>query len=214
MRRLPSLGRTQNLCLATALLAALTGLLSGCAGHGTAVPQPFPTPGNPNRTAGATTPATPPVPTPADAPTPDATLPYASVAPPVASMVAEGIVSSALHLLGTRYRNGGADPDGFDCSGFVQYVFAQQGVLVPRTVEEQARYGLRVDDLRAGDLVFFHTSGHGPTHVGIAIDATRFVHAPSSRGEVRVEPLARPYWADRFIEARRMIAVAPAASQP
>jgi len=55
-----------------------------------------------------------------------------------------------------------------------------------------------------------HTSGHGATHVGIALDATRFVHAPSSRGEVRVEPLARPYWADRFIEARRMIVAAPA----
>jgi cell wall-associated NlpC family hydrolase len=126
-------------------------------------------------------------------------------------MVVEGVVSTAMHLLGTRYRNGGSSPDGFDCSGFVQYVFAQQGVLMPRTVEEQAHYGLRVeDDLRAGDLVFFHTSGSGPSHVGIALDNTRFVHAPSSRGEVRVEPLARPYWADRFIEARRMIANAPA----
>ncbi len=126
-------------------------------------------------------------------------------------MVADGIVSTAMHLLGTRYRNGGSDPDGFDCSGFVQYVFAQQGVLVPRTVEEQARYGLRVEDeVRPGDLVFFHTSGHGPSHVGIAIDNSRFVHAPSSRGEVRIEPQARPYWADRVIEARRMIAAAPA----
>jgi cell wall-associated NlpC family hydrolase len=126
------------------------------------------------------------------------------------SMVAEGVVSTALHLLGTRYRNGGTDPDGFDCSGFVQHVYAQQGVWVPRTVEDQARSGLRVDELHAGDLVFFHTSGHGPTHVGIALDGTRFVHAPSSRGEVRVEPLARPYWADRFIEARRLVAAAPA----
>jgi cell wall-associated NlpC family hydrolase len=126
------------------------------------------------------------------------------------STLAEGIISTALHLVGTRYLNGGADPDGFDCSGFVQYVFARQGVNVPRTVEEQARSGTRVDDLRPGDLVFFHTSGRGATHVGIAIDGTRFVHAPSSRGEVRVEPLAFPYWADRFIEARRM-AVAPPA---
>jgi cell wall-associated NlpC family hydrolase len=127
----------------------------------------------------------------------------------VPSMVAEGIVSTALHLVGTRYRNGGADPEGFDCSGFVQYVFAQQGVSVPRTVEEQARTGARVDEMRAGDLVFFHTSGRGATHVGIAIDSTRFVHAPSSRGEVRVEPLARPYWTDRFVEARRMLIASP-----
>ncbi len=130
----------------------------------------------------------------------------------VPSMVAEGVVSTALHLIGTRYRNGGADPEGFDCSGFVQYVFAQQGVSVPRTVEEQARSGARVDEMqmRAGDLVFFHTNGRGATHVGIAIDGTRFVHAPSSRGEVRVEPLARAYWADRFVEARRML-VSPTA---
>jgi len=128
----------------------------------------------------------------------------------VPSMAAEGIVSTALHLVGTRYRNGGADPEGFDCSGFVQYVFAQQGVNVPRTVEEQARSGARVDEMRAGDLVFFHTNGRGATHVGIAIDGTRFVHAPSSRGEVRVEPLARAYWADRFVEARRMLVSPPA----
>jgi cell wall-associated NlpC family hydrolase len=180
-------------------LATLTG--AGCASHGTAVPQPFPQPFS------ASAPA-------ASAPDPrgDAALAQQLVVQPLlGSAAAEGVVSVAMHLLGTRYRNGGSNPDGFDCSGFVQYVFAQQGVLVPRTVEEQARYGLRVeDDVRAGDLVFFHTSGSGPSHVGIALDNTRFVHAPSSRGEVRVEPLARPYWADRFIEARRMIANAPA----
>jgi cell wall-associated NlpC family hydrolase len=191
MMRLPSPARG----LVVAGMLSLTPLLaSGCASHGSAVPQPFPM-------ATAPTPGT----------VPDAGLPQPVVGPVVGSMVAEGVVSTAMHLLGTRYRNGGADPDGFDCSGFVQYVFAQQGVLVPRTVEEQARYGARVeDDLRAGDLVFFHTNGHGPSHVGIALDNTRFVHAPSSRGEVRVEPLARPYWADRFVEARRMIAIAPA----
>jgi cell wall-associated NlpC family hydrolase len=177
--------------LALAALAA-----GGCASHGTAVPQPFPT---------AATPAGSPVP--GASPALDAAPPPGE--PP--SMVAEGVISTALHLLGTPYRNGGADPTGFDCSGFVQYVFAQQGVFVPRTVEEQARSGTRVDrDLRPGDLVFFHTSGRGPTHVGIALDGTRFVHAPSSRGEVRIEPLARPYWADRFIEARRVMSVAPA----
>jgi cell wall-associated NlpC family hydrolase len=183
MMRLPT--------LVVPVLACLAALgVAGCASHGTAVPRPFPT---------ASTPPTNPPPA----------GPTAS--PLVTSMVAEGVVSTAMHLLGTPYRNGGAGPEGFDCSGFVQYVFAQQGVVVPRTVEEQAHSGARVeDDLRAGDLVFFHTSGRGPTHVGIALDATRFVHAPSSRGEVRIEPLARPYWADRFIEARRMIVVAPA----
>jgi cell wall-associated NlpC family hydrolase len=173
-------------------IALATLGVAGCASHGTAVPQPFP--------RASEAPAS-------ETPAPEATIPQ----PLVGSMVTEGVVSTAMHLLGTRYRNGGSDPDGFDCSGFVQYVFAQQGVLMPRTVEEQAHYGLRVEDeLRAGDLVFFHTSGRGPSHVGIALDNTRFVHAPSSRGEVRIEPLARPYWADRFVEARRLIVTAPA----
>ncbi len=174
-------------------LLGLAAMIGGCASHGPAVPQPFPTPGA-HRAGRDTTGA------PADA-APDPAL------PPV---LAEGVVSTALHLVGTRYRNGGADPDGFDCSGFVQYVFAQQGMNVARTVEEQAHSGTRVDELRPGDLLFFQTSGRGPTHVGIAIDGARFIHAPSSRGEVRVEPLARPYWADRFIEARRLLLAPPA----
>jgi cell wall-associated NlpC family hydrolase len=197
MMRLPS-------HLPPLFLCALVVCLTGCATHGTAVPQPFPTPGsNPAAAAPADGNALAP-----GAIGTDAT--GAQMSGALTSMVAEGVVSTALHLLGTRYRNGGTDPEGFDCSGFVQYVYAQQGVWVPRTVDEQARSGLRVDELHAGDLVFFRTSGHGPTHVGIAIDGTRFVHAPSSRGEVRVEPLARPYWADRFIEARRLVAAAPA----
>src|SRR5690349_15804352 len=117
MRRLPSPARTLVLCLLTASASAL----SGCASHGTAVPQPFPTPGGSGPAARVATPASP------EAPVPDA-APDAFPLPPVTSMAAEGVVSTALHLLGTRYRNGGADPDGFDCSGFVQYVFAQQGV--------------------------------------------------------------------------------------
>jgi cell wall-associated NlpC family hydrolase len=189
--RLPSPARGQ-LMAGFLALAALTG--AACASRGPAVPQPFPT----APTAGA-----------ASAPNPAT---GSEPMPVVGSMAVEGIVSTAMHLLGTRYRNGGANPEGFDCSGFVQYVFAQQGVLVPRTVEDQARFGARVDDdPRAGDLVFFHTGGRGPSHVGIALDSGRFVHAPSSRGEVRIEPLARPYWADRFIEARRMIVIAPTA---
>src|SRR5581483_3780958 len=119
--------------------------------------------------------ATPPEGTPQNAPenAPEIT----TVAP---SMFAQGVVSTALHLVGTPYRNGGADPEGFDCSGFVQYVFWQQGISVPRTVDELSRSGTRVDEpqLQPGDLVFFHTSGRGATHVGIAIDSSRFVHAP------------------------------------
>jgi len=181
------MGRTIILVIALAGGAA-------CASTG-AVPRPFPTPG------GAV--ATPP-----DAPSP--------VVPPPSAAPADAyaISGAALALRGAPYRNGGADPKGFDCSGFVWYVFTQHGVQVPRTVSEQFRAGNHIDtrDLRAGDLVFFDTlrdpqgaaSAHAATHVGISIGGDEFVHAPSGTGEVRVERLGSSYWAPRFLEARRM----------
>ena len=114
------------------------------------------------------------------------------------------MLRTATDLLGTPYRNGGSTVDGFDCSGFVQYVFAQHGVRIPRTVRKQAEVGAKVRDAEAGDLVFFKTDGRGPTHVGIALGPDRFIHAPSSRGVVRVEPFSAPYWSSRFLEARRV----------
>jgi len=128
---------------------------------------------------------------------------------------AYAISGTALALRGAPYRNGGSDPSGFDCSGFVWYVFAQHGLSVPRTVPDLDRAGTHVDraDLRAGDLVFFDTlrdpQGGAPqaravTHVGISIGGDEFVHAPSSAGQVRVERLGSTYWAPRFIEARRI----------
>jgi cell wall-associated NlpC family hydrolase len=71
-------------------------------------------------------------------------------------------------------------------------------------VARQAEVGARVRDAAAGDLVFFATDGNRPTHVGIALGPDRFIHAPSSRGVVRVEAFAAPYWASRFLEARRV----------
>jgi cell wall-associated NlpC family hydrolase len=121
-----------------------------------------------------------------------------------ASPVVEGLLRTATDLLGTPYRNGGSTTDGFDCSGFVQYVFARQGIRIPRTVRLQAESGARVRHPEAGDLVFFATDGGKPSHVGIALGPDRFIHAPSSRGVVRVEPFASTYWADRFVEARRV----------
>ena len=72
-----------------------------------------------------------------------------------------------------------------------------------RSVRTRARAS-STQDVRPGDLLFFRTSGRGPTHVGIALGPDRFVHAPNSRGEVRIEPLARRYWSERFLEARRV----------
>jgi cell wall-associated NlpC family hydrolase len=116
------------------------------------------------------------------------------------------VAGTALSLRGSPYRNGGSDPRGFDCSGFIWYVFAQHGVNMPRTVEAQygAGHGIEPDALAPGDLVFFDISGGGVSHVGMAIGGDEFVHAPSSSGRVRVERLSSGYWAPKFVGARRV----------
>jgi cell wall-associated NlpC family hydrolase len=115
-------------------------------------------------------------------------------------------VASALELRGVPYRNGGSDQDGFDCSGFVWYLFARQGIAVPRTVAAQFGVGVpvRPDALQPGDLVFFDTGGRPASHVGVVVGSDLFVHAPSSHGVVRTEHLSSQYWASRFVGARRV----------
>ena len=107
---------------------------------------------------------------------------------------------------GIPYRNGGSDPSGFDCSGFVQWVFAQNGIQLPREVRDQYDAGQKVDlrDVQPGDLLFFETVSRGASHVGVAIGSDQFVHAPSSTGVVRVERFTASYWAMRFVGARRI----------
>jgi cell wall-associated NlpC family hydrolase len=119
---------------------------------------------------------------------------------------AGGVVGAALALRGVPYRNGGSDPTGFDCSGFIWYVFERQGISVPRTVAAQFQAGRPVGagNLQPGDLVFFETSGTSASHVGVVVSEDDFIHAPSSRGEVRVEHLSTPYWSSRFVGARRL----------
>ena len=107
-----------------------------------------------------------------------------------------------------QYRNGGSEPTaGFDCSGLVQWVFAQHGTALPRETREQYEIGRKIDqdEVRPGDLVFFKTVSKGPSHVGIALGGGEFVHAPSSRGVVRVESYTKTeYWADRWLGAKRI----------
>lgn len=159
-----------------------------CASTG-AVPEPFPTPGS---SAGRTPPAPP-----------------SAVATTGRALPSDGyaIVGTALDLRGSPYREGGADPKGFDCSGFVEYVFRQHGIAMPRTVTDLYESGreVAVNDLQPGDLVFFSTTAPGPTHVGMAIGGGSFVHAPSSTGVVRVDRLSAGYWASRLIGARRVM---------
>lgn len=169
---------------------ALTLLLTGCATTG-ARPKPFPTPA-----AGE----------------------VPRVAPPRAGSAAEAatavdasglpsLVQTALALRGIPYRAGGSTPDGFDCSGFTQWVFAQHGVRLPRETQEQFHAGVPVapGQQRPGDLVFYRTGGGSVSHVGILLGDGSFVHAPSSRGVVRIEPMALTYWQRRFVGFRRMI---------
>ena len=127
-------------------------------------------------------------------------------APPSAGADTYAITGAALSLRGAPYRNGGADPSGFDCSGFTQYVFAKYGIALPRAVLDQFKTGQAVapDRLSPGDLLFFSTVAVGPTHVAIALGGDEFVHAPSSAGVVRVEHLSASYWSQRFIGARRV----------
>ncbi len=172
--------------LAVVVVAAVA---AGCASTG-AVPAPFPRPGAPS----------------VEAPAAGAGAAADPGAAPAPDRSGYSIAGTALSLRGVPYRNGGGDPSGFDCSGFVTYVFAQHGVTVPRTVTEQYQAGTPVpaDHVEAGDLVFFATVTNGASHVGIAIGGDEFVHAPSGRGEVRVERLSASYWATRFIGARRV----------
>ncbi len=125
--------------------------------------------------------------------------------PPEPAAMDRELVSVARSLVGIRYVNGGTTPAGFDCSGFVRYVFGEVGVTVPRSVGDLAATGERVDraHLRAGDVVFFAIDGHTISHVGIAVSADTFIHAPSSRGFVREESLNVAYWRTRFAQARR-----------
>jgi len=128
------------------------------------------------------------------------------VLPPGGTLNGAAVARTAESVLGAPYRAGGARPDGFDCSGLVRYVFARQGVGVPRDVKGQAGIGRAVSraGLREGDLLFFTTTGPGATHVAIAVDRDRFVHAPKRGAVVRVESLRSAYWADRFLFGRRL----------
>ena len=125
----------------------------------------------------------------------------------VASAEARPVPSdTAFALLGAPYRNGGGDPRGFDCSGFVAYVFGQHGMALPRTVESQAdRRAGYVSRPAPGDLVFFATAAGAPRTWALRSGRDRFIHAPSSRGVVRIELLGAPYWSRRCIEARRVL---------
>ncbi len=120
----------------------------------------------------------------------------------------QDVLLSALSLSGTPYKFGGNSPDsGFDCSGFVRYVFSQAANLtLPHGARAISQLGksIPVDQLQPGDLVFFNTLKKAFSHVGIYIGEGRFIHAPSSGGGVHIVSMNEAYWAKRFNGARRL----------
>ncbi|MFC0576901.1 C40 family peptidase [Paraburkholderia solisilvae] len=122
----------------------------------------------------------------------------------------EEISIQAMGLVGVPYRWGGNTPDsGFDCSGLVHYVVQRAAsVNLPRTTADMSSRGTSIepDEIAAGDLVFFNTTGRPHSHVGIYVGKLRFVNAPSTGGTVRLDYLTNPYWAKRFDGIRRVAA--------
>lgn len=131
----------------------------------------------------------------------------ASTSQPTKTVTDSGraLINTATSLMGIRYRWGGTSRNGFDCSGFVQYVFRQHGVRLPRTSTEQSRVGNSVprNQLRTGDLVFFITRGRRISHVGIYIGNNRFIHASSGGNRIRVNEL-EGYYSRTYAGARRV----------
>jgi cell wall-associated NlpC family hydrolase len=121
---------------------------------------------------------------------------------------AQEILMSALSLTGIKYTYGGDSPEtGFDCSGFVRYVFRQaENLTLPHGARAISQLGqsISLDQLRPGDLVFFNTLKSAFSHVGIYIGDKRFIHAPSAGGDIHIVSMEDEYWAKRYNGARRI----------
>ncbi|MCR5176014.1 MAG: C40 family peptidase [Anaerovibrio sp.] len=117
------------------------------------------------------------------------------------------IIKTAKNLIGVPYVSGGTTPKGFDCSGYLQYIFEKNGLTIPRTADVQYKLGknYKLTALEAGDLVFFQTdASHTVTHCGLYIGNGQFIHASSSKG-VRIDRLADDYWKKAFFAAKHII---------
>jgi cell wall-associated NlpC family hydrolase len=120
----------------------------------------------------------------------------------------EGTLERALNYIGVRYKRGGTTPEtGFDCSGFVKYLYNETlGLVLPHNAKAIAQQGERVDktELKPGDLVFFNTMRRAFSHVGIYLGDNLFIHAPRAGARVRIEDMTDRYWSRRYNGARRI----------
>lgn len=134
----------------------------------------------------------------------------AAVSPPAGAPAVDGarltVIFASLQQVGVPYAYGGASPTGFDCSGLVQYVFANAGFPLPRTAAAQhaAASPLPLTDAAPGDLLFFRDRGT-TSHVGIYVGDGRFVHAPRTGRNVALDRVDDDYWRRRFAGAGRII---------
>ncbi|SHN55080.1 C40 family peptidase [Desulfovibrio litoralis] len=117
----------------------------------------------------------------------------------------EAVVNTARSMIGTRYKLGGTNPNGFDCSGFVCWTFAKYGKDMPRTAREQGAVGdkLNVSSLKPGDVVVFKIRrGY---HSGIYTGDGNFIHSPRKGESVREDSIFSKYWQNKLIAARRVL---------
>ncbi|SDM44013.1 Cell wall-associated hydrolase, NlpC family [Psychrobacillus sp. OK028] len=143
------------------------------------------------------------------------TAPFAGNTEAASSVNSSELVATAKDLIGIKYRGGGTTKAGFDCSGFVSYVYKDVGVGLPRTSSGMYSSGSKVNksDLSSGDLVFFNTSGKGVSHVGIYIGDGKFIHSSSSKG-VSIAKINDPYyWGKRYVGAKRVTDVTVAVNK-
>lgn len=122
--------------------------------------------------------------------------------------LADDILTTAKNLLGIGYIYGGTTTNGFDCSGFTQYVFAQNGVTLDRTAAQQyTNNGTSVakSDLQPGDLVFFSSSSQSVGHVGIYIGDGEFIHSSSGAGKVITTSIDASYYVNHYVGAKRVL---------
>jgi len=122
-----------------------------------------------------------------------------------ADAVRTQVVFTAMQMVGVPYRWGGASPEGFDCSGLVQYAYSNAGLQLPRTAADQMKAvtPLTLENAEAGDLLFFR-EGKRTSHVAIYLGQGRFVHAPSTGNSVSLDSFSNTYWRMRFARAGRV----------
>ncbi len=119
----------------------------------------------------------------------------------------QSLIFTAKKYMGTPYVFGGSTPKAFDCSGYLQYIFRENGIEIPRTADEQYKLGRRTTSARElvpGDLVFFTTYEPGASHCGLYLGQGDFIHASSSKG-VRVDNLSNGYWAPKYLGGKHIV---------